>query len=144
MRFKEATKRDVVAVDSAETVGRVAGYVVDPAAQRVTALRLGKVDGKAEFVSFDDLAAFGRDVVTLPSADVLRTAADEREEGHDKRFSVLGKRVLTDAGRHVGDVEDVDFDPDDGTIRTLLTDTDEIPGTRLLGIGSYAVIVTRP
>lgn len=143
MRFTEARKRDVVATDTAETIGRVASFVVDPDTASVSALRLSKVDGDDEYVSWSDLAAFGRDVVTVASASVLRSAADDRERAVDKAAKVLGKRVLDDAGREHGEVEDVDVDPATGAVTALLTERDEIAGDRLVGIGSYAVVVRR-
>jgi len=143
MRFSDARKRDVVATDTAETIGRVDALVVDPERARVSAVRLAKVDGDDPFVSFDDLVAFGQDVVTVPSADVLRGPLDDRERGVAKDYAVLGKRVLDDSGREHGEVQDVEFDPEDGAVRALVTGRGEIAGGRLLGVGSYAVIVTR-
>ena len=143
MRVKETRKRDVVATADAETIGRVADFVIDPDGARVAALRLDKVDGDEQYVSWDDLQAFGQDVVTVPSRDVLRPPAGPREEQVGKDFGVLGKRVLTDAGRSLGEVTDVEFDPANGTVTALLTDREQVAGDRLRGIGSYAVIVRR-
>ena len=143
MRVKETRKRDVVATADAETVGRVGDVVIDPAAVRITALRLDKVDGDANYVSWDDLQAFGQDVVTIPSHEVLRPPEGERESKVGKDFAVIGKRVLTDAGREVGAVTDVEFDPATGQVTALLTDREQLDGARLRGIGSYAVVVRR-
>jgi hypothetical protein len=38
-------------------------------------------------------------------------------------------------------VDDVDFDPADGSIRHLLTSGGEVDAARLLGLGSYALMV---
>ena len=143
MRVKETRKRDVVATADAETIGRVADFVIDPDQVRVSALRLDKVEGDDEYVSWDDLQAFGQDVVTVPSRDVLRPAAGPREEKVGKDFGVLGKRVLTDAGRELGEVTDIEFDPETGTVTALLTEREQVAGDRLRGIGSYAVVVRR-
>jgi sporulation protein YlmC with PRC-barrel domain len=53
----------------------------------------------------------------------------------------MGKRVLTEGGDGLGTVNDVEFDPADGSIRAILTGTEEIAGPRMLGLGSYAVVV---
>lgn len=143
IRFSEARRRDVVTTDTAETVGRVEHFVVDPTTQRVVALRLGKVGGDGDTVDYDRLGSFGRDVVTVPGVDALRAPGTDREKGVGKDFGLLGKQVLGDDGRHLGKVEDVEFDPDGGRVHALLTRDDEIAGERLLGIGSYAVVVRR-
>ena len=143
IRFTEARKRDVVSTGDAETVGRVRYFVIDPAQQRVVALRLDGVKDDERYVSWDALASFGQDVVTIPESGVLRQADGPREEGIRKEYGVLGKRVLSDAGRELGEVQDVEFDPESGSITTLLTKSEQIAGDRLRGIGSYAVVVRR-
>lgn len=143
IRFNEARKRDVVSTGDAETVGRVRHFVVDPDEQRVVALRLDGVKGDDRYVSWDALASFGQDVVTISDAASLRPADGPREEGVRKEYGVLGKRVLTDAGRELGEVTDVEFDQETGRITALLTDSDQVAGERLRGIGSYAVVVRR-
>ena len=143
MRFSECRKRDVVTTSTAETVGRVDVFVVEPAAARVGAIRLDKVSGDARFLSWDDVESFGQDVVTIASADVLRPADGPREESIRKESRILGKRVLTDAGRELGTVEDVEFDPNDGRVTTIMTGREQFDGARLRGIGSYAVVVAR-
>jgi sporulation protein YlmC with PRC-barrel domain len=143
MRFTEVRKRDVVATDDAETIGRIEHLVVDPTSHTVSALRLGKVKGDDHYVSWSELGSFGQDVVTVPRAVVLRPADDEREENVRKETGILGKRVLSDNGRDLGEVEDVEFDPETGEVTTVITDAEQIAGERLRGIGSYAVVVRR-
>lgn len=143
IRFNEAHKRDVVSTGDAETLGRVKHFVVDPEQQRVVSLRLDGVKGDDHYVSWDALASFGQDVVTVPGAGALRPADGPREEGVRKEYGVLGKRVLSDAGRALGEVSDVEFDQETGRITALLTGSEQIAGDRLRGIGSYAVVVRR-
>lgn len=143
IRFKEARKRDVVTTDDAETIGRVDTFLIDPATQHIMSLRLSKVKGAERFLSWRDVTSFGRDVVTVANDRALRQADGPREEGDRKEFDVLGKLVLTDAGRELGEVEDVEFDPEDGRVHALLTKSDEVAGDRIRGIGSYAVVVSR-
>lgn len=141
IRFREARKRDVVTTQEAETVGRVDRFVIDPDTHRISAVRLSKTDGDRDFASWSDITSFGRDAVTVTGRDVLRVADGPREKELKKHYDVLGKRVLSDGGRHLGEVEDVEFDPGTGEVTALLTGTDEIAGDRLRGIGSYAVVV---
>jgi sporulation protein YlmC with PRC-barrel domain len=49
--------------------------------------------------------------------------------------------VLTDQGREIGPLQDIDID-DDGSITALITAAGPIAADDLIGIGSYAVVVT--
>ena len=141
IRFREARKRDVVTTDDAETVGRIDRFVIDPGTHRISAVRLSKADGDRDFASWSDIESFGRDAVTVRGSDVLRVADGPRETELTKHYEVLGKRVLSDGGRELGQVEGVEFDPATGEVTALLTGSDQIAGERLRGIGSYAVVV---
>jgi sporulation protein YlmC with PRC-barrel domain len=55
---------------------------------------------------------------------------------------VLKRRVLTEHGHPLGKVRDIEFDPADGRVTSLLLKDSFVDGTRLLGIGKYAVVVT--
>lgn len=139
MRFTEAHKREVVDTASATTVGHVHGFVVDPVGQRVSGLRIGR-RGK-EFLPWDDVSSFGVDAVTVDGDDRVRSA--QADDGTDQP-DLVGHRVLDEHGVEHGTVQDVEFDPGDGSLRYLLTSTEEVDGARLLGVGTWAVVVTVP
>lgn len=137
MRFTEALKRDVVATSSASSIGRVTGFVVDPRRQQVVALRIGKADH--DTLAWSDVTAFGVDAVTVDSTDRLRSAEAGPEAD---QTDLLGHRVLDDHGVEHGTVQDVEFDPDTGQLRYLLTSSEEVDGSRLHGVGSWAAVIT--
>ncbi len=141
MRFSEGKGHPVVATHSADTVGKVQRFVVDASQSRVVALVLKKTAGKADVLRWDDVITFGPDAVTAESASRLVEAEGQLARLADKKHAVLGRRVLTDAGNEVGEVDDIEFDPADGSIRHLLTSGGEIAGSQLLGLGSYALMV---
>lgn len=143
MRFSAAAGHKVVATSTASTVGKVSGFVVDPESRQVVALHLKKTDGDADTLLWSALTAFGPDAVTVTGADVLSSADGKVAELGDKHHTLLGKRVLTEDGDAHGKVDDVEFDPETGAITALITENDEIPGARLAGVGSYAVVVRR-
>jgi uncharacterized protein YrrD len=141
MRFTECLHRNVVATSTASTIGRVDGFVVRPAPSRVVALRLGKTETKGMLLDWAQLTAFGPDAVTVPSVEQLRQPADQAErEATDESLDLLGKRALSESGDGLGTVTDVEFDPDTGAVRTVLTDRQAVPGDRLIGLGGYAAV----
>jgi uncharacterized protein YrrD len=144
MRFTEIHGRKVVSLADAETLGRVDRYVIDPGKQAVVALRLSKVKGDACFLSWADLHAFGADAVTVDDASRLRPAADEAEErAASKELQVIGKLVLGTSGTVLGKGEDVEMDGESGAIVTVdLGEAGTVAGDRIIGLGSYALVVT--
>ena len=143
MRLREAYGRKVVSTDDAETIGRLDAFVIDAEQRSVVGLRLAKVRGDRPFLSWSDLQGFGTDAVTVPSAGVLRLASGEAEErAASKGSQPIGKTVLSELGRVLGKVEDVDFDEGSGArVGFDLGDAGSVTSDRLLGLGSYAVVV---
>ncbi|GGM07787.1 PRC-barrel domain-containing protein [Nakamurella endophytica] len=141
MLFTEGRGRKVVSTSSARQLGLVDGYVVDFSEQRVVALALSRTEGKARYLRWSDITAFGVDAVTVPADDVLLDSDPVLDDLHNKHHAILGKRVLTTHGVEVGTAQDVDLDPATGRLTALLTPADQIPGDRVLGAGSYAVVV---
>jgi sporulation protein YlmC with PRC-barrel domain len=140
MRVSAALGRKVVSLDTAETVGTLDEFVVDPAQRRIIALGVAGVK-HGNVVRWNDIESFGPDAVTVRAADRIGnpdTDAD-RLGGKDHRF--LDKRVLTDAGDELGPLEDVEFDADSGELQSLVLAGQQVSADRLLGVGSYAVVV---
>lgn len=143
MLFSEARKHDVVSTATANRVARVDGFVVTVGPPRVTLLRLGKVSGDGSLLSWDDLQGFGPDAVTVADEAAIRRPADEYEQRADSRdLEILGKRVLTERGDELGEITDVEFDPDNGEVTGLLLRDESVAGHRLIGVGAYAAVVS--
>jgi|BarGraNGADG00212_1021973.scaffolds.fasta_scaffold102430_1 sporulation protein YlmC with PRC-barrel domain len=140
MLFSEASGRTVVSTSTAETVGQVAEFVIDPQSHSIVALTLKKTP-KGDTVLWGAISAFGADAVTVPGAEVLLDAnkAVVALSGKDQRL--VGKRVLNTAGEDLGAVTDVEFDPATGVLTALTLASGAIGGDQLVGIGSYAAIV---
>lgn len=142
MLFSEAKGRGVMSTDTASTAGTIDGFIVDAPAARILALRLKKTFGRGDTLHWEDLTAFGTDTVTITSTEVVTSARGRAADMDTKAAELVGKRVLTDAGNENGTVTDVDFNPDNGAVISLITSHGTIYGSRLIGCGSYAVIVT--
>src|SRR5450755_2396459 len=140
MRFSEAAGRQVVCTSTADTVGLVDDFVVDPRRRAVVALSLRKTNG-GDTLLWTDIAAFGSDAVTVSNADKIVDAAPAIIALSGKEHRLVGKRVLTAGGDDIGTVDDVEFDADTGAITSLLLPSGDVSGARLIGVGSYAVVV---
>ena len=140
MRFTEAAGRKVVSTSTAETVGQIAEFVVDPQSRSVVAVTVKKTGG-GDTVLWPRITAFGVDAVTVPGAEVIVDANDVVAALSAKDHRLLGKRILTTGGEDLGEVTDVEFDPDSGALATLIAASGDVSGERLVGVGSYAVVV---
>jgi sporulation protein YlmC with PRC-barrel domain len=140
MLFSEATGRTVVSTSTAQTVGQVADFVLDPQSHSVVALRLKKTD-HGDTLLWPRITTFGVDAVTVTGAEVIIDSNDAVATLSGKDHRLNGKRVLNSTGEDLGTVTDVDFDPQTGHLLTLTLTNGTIAGDRLIAIGSYAAIV---
>jgi sporulation protein YlmC with PRC-barrel domain len=140
MRFSEATGRQVVSTSTAKTVGVIDEFIVDARRRAVVAISLKKTEG-GDTLLWTDIAAFGADAVTVTSVAKIVDAAPAIVALSGKESRLVGKRVLTADGDDIGTVDDVEFDADTGTITSLLLAGGDVAGARLVGVGSYAVVV---
>ncbi len=140
MLFTQVTGHKVVSTGTAETVGQVAGLVLDPRSHSVVAVALKKTP-HGDTVLWNDITSFGTDAVTVVGHEVIGEADDAVKELSGKTHDLLGKRVLNTRGEDLGTLQDVRFDPASGGVETLLLAGRDVVGSLLIGIGSYAVIV---
>jgi sporulation protein YlmC with PRC-barrel domain len=141
VKFSEAEGRKVVSTSTAETIGKVADYVIDPKQKALAAIVLKKTSGKEDTIPWDSVDAFGEDAVMIKDENVLVVPSGRLAELMDKSLREHGKLVLSSAGVDLGKLDDVEFDPKTGTLTALLLNGTTIDGGRLLAAGSYAVIV---
>lgn len=140
MRFSDASGRKVVSTATADQVGKVGAFVVDPVSRRVVALELKKTDG-GDTLPWENILAFGTDAVTVETVEKIGEHSEAVGELIGKDHHLVGKRTLSDSGDELGKVADVEFDPESGTVTSLMVGDSEIAGERLVGVGSYAVVV---
>jgi sporulation protein YlmC with PRC-barrel domain len=141
IRFSDIVDNPVMNTASALTVGRVGSLVVDPAARRVVAIGVRKSKGPGDTLPWDGITAIGPDAVTVDSEQRIADAPGELRRQVSLGEKLIGHRVLDDHGRELGHVRDVEFDPRDGSVVTLILKDAYVDGARLLGLGSYAVVV---
>ena len=138
MRWKQAIGKEVINTETAETIGKVDGLIADPESSTVVAFVVGD-----KVVSWSDSGGMGQDAVTVKETAMVREPSAGREQRVlDGDLDPLGKTVITEDGLAMGSVSNIDFDSDSGAIRRLVMADDDIAGDRLMGIGSYAVVVS--
>ncbi|MFE0641629.1 hypothetical protein ACFW2Y_08465 [Streptomyces sp. NPDC058877] len=140
--FSRVKGHGVVGLDTAETLATVTGLTVAPSPARITALRV-KTKGPGTLVTWNHVHACGPDAVTIRSAEDIQPE-DDASIPADKLYDPLGRRVLTEAGQDLGPADDIEFDATTGHIQRLVLVDQDVDGERLLGTGSYAVIVAAP
>jgi uncharacterized protein YrrD len=132
----------VVATSTAEQLGTASGVAVDPERARITAVHVGGSKGAARFVAWEHISSFGADAVMVDDTDAAHEGSGPAEDRvANGRGDILDKRTLSDAGDNLGTVDDLEFDAADGRIQQLQVGAQTIASDRLLGIGSYAVVV---
>lgn len=141
--FTAAEGRSVVASDTAEHIGEVKGFVVDPTASRVDAVHVAGRGKKAEVVAWRAIKSFGSDAVMADSASTPQRVSTDRETQAVKGdVDALGRRVLLTSGFEAGSVVDVEFDTETGDLTGIRTEQETFGGDRLVSLGSYALVVT--
>ena len=145
--LRSALGRRGVSTESAEELGELKAVVVDQPPRRIVSLQVAGSKRKPALVDWADLSGFGPDAVMVRSEDALRGSADDVEAAAAKgQVSLLGARVLDDAGDERGIVDDVLFDAESGALVGITTAGDRGRGTAfavadLLAFGSYALVV---
>jgi sporulation protein YlmC with PRC-barrel domain len=151
-RMTETLGRKVVGVDDAATLGTVSGFVVRPDEPQLAALRLRRPGGRSTVLPWTRVRAIGADAVMAVSAEAASatgasSVTEENGGGRElgrhavKHGEVLGKRVLTELGNEVGAVTDAEFDPESGALLTVFAGDEVLDAGRMMGLGSYALVL---
>jgi sporulation protein YlmC with PRC-barrel domain len=131
-----AIGKPVINRETAEQVGEVRFFAVDAADRRVTSVVV--VNGRhTSVVDWAQVQSVGPDAVIVEAA---RESTGDDERLTSGAAHPLGKRVLSDLGNELGQTSDVEIN-EDGVVQVLDVGDDRIDGTRLRGVGSYAVVI---
>ena len=141
IRFSDIAGNPVMDTSTATAVGKVRAPIVDPVTQRVIGFRVKKSKGPGDVVLWAGLAGLGPDALTVDSAERLAEPPAEWKRRASSKLDLIGRIVLTENGHLLGKVRDVEFDPADGRVTSLMLRDAFVDGERLLGIGSHAVVV---
>lgn len=140
--FNGCDGRAIVASDTAENIGEIKGFVVDPTATRVESVHVSGRGRRAQVIPWSAITSFGVDAVMAELADAAETVAPGRDtEAVKGKVVARGTRVLDTNGFEHGTVDDVMFDPATGNVTGVRTSLGQHDATRLRSLGSYALVV---
>jgi sporulation protein YlmC with PRC-barrel domain len=134
--LRNAIGKPVILRETAERLGEVRYFAVDGPERKVTTLVATAGRGSL-VVDWVDIQNVGPDAVIV---DASREPTDSDARAVSGALSPIDKRVLTDHGNELVAATDVEID-DSGTVLEIVAGDDRIDGTRLRGVGSYAVVV---
>lgn len=143
MNVSELIGRPVLEISTATTVGRVDDVVVDVSGRRLHGVRIAKSSAAGDWLAWDQIKAIGTDAVTIEGVSQI-TSPGELPGPWLRGDKALGGRVLTDGGRELGALTDVDIDAESGRVVAILVGDRSLDAESLLGIGSYAAVVREP
>ena len=118
MKFSELKGRAVVSLDDATKIGVVQDLMVEPVSRRILSLKVDTGHFKAaQLVPASDVKSVGADAVTLTTNSLLTdTPVSSAGSGSGdapaavELTSILGAKVVTDAGTLVGQLSDIILD----------------------------------
>ncbi|MEO7449035.1 MAG: hypothetical protein ABI336_12255 [Humibacillus sp.] len=140
MLFSAARKHKVVSTTSADTVAKVKDFIVDPATRHVVALVV-KGSKAGDVLPWSRISGFGPDAVTIGDLDAISAADEDVAKLRSSANTMRKKRALLSTGDLMGTVTDVAFNGDTGAIESVLVDGEPVNGARLIGVGSFAVVI---
>jgi uncharacterized protein YrrD len=139
--FETTNGRPVVAGDTAENLGKIKAFIVDPTVSRVAAIQISGRGGKAELIDWEQIEGFGADAVMSRSLAPRQVSGEHEIQAAKGKMSVRGSRVLTTLGFECGEAEDVSFDTETGLITSISTTQGQVDVSRVRSCGSYALVI---
>jgi sporulation protein YlmC with PRC-barrel domain len=130
MDAQELRDKPVVALDSAERVGRVSDVLFWTDPLRLAGLRVATQAGDY-VLPFDGVASFGHDAVTVESDQAVRRRASMASiDDLPGLIQLAGLKVVDESGTYQGIVRTLDVDATKGDVTAL-----EVESGGILGLG---------
>ncbi|MWA09535.1 PRC-barrel domain-containing protein [Streptomyces sp. BA2] len=141
MLLSQVLGHPVISAEDARPAGEVAGLGIDPRTRRITELYLRATKSGGDSVPWSHVRGMGPDAVIIDTGAAAATEAGRGGSHSRAHKRLLGKRVLTEYGEDIGTLTEVTFDPDTGSVGDLYVGREQVPGSRLVGLGPYALIL---
>lgn len=119
IRGRELIGMPVFSLDRGKEIGEIKNLVFDPVQRRVTdlILREGGLFRRPEVVPFETIEHIGPDAVVMKPAYSEKTEMDEiQQEELKQSFNLTGRRVVSENGRDLGTIYDLDINEETGEV----------------------------
>ena len=155
-RYEFVKGLPVITMAEGKQIGKIDDLVIDPERKAVGWLRLhsggmGMLGGERLWVPTAAIHGVGEDAVTINAEADARTPADAPDAVAlvKAKRGVIGSKVLTEKGEHVGEVRDFEFDPITFALTSLsvppamnaVGEILTIAGDKVLTIGEDMIVV---
>jgi len=156
MNYKTLTGREVIAIDGGRKLGHVERILFDPSTMRIDSIVIQPVihsvleePSPMQQVSVSQIRGLGQDVVTVQSDEALQPLAEDSVIGVDLVAfdQIEHEAVLTEGGKKIGDVDDVEFDDQTMQLqsiqisRGLLARKVSIAASEIVSVGEDVIVV---
>ena len=127
----------VVSMADGVRIGRVEDVLFDTVALRIAALTLTTTGGQS-ILPFSSVRSIGADAVTVESETAAQAAEAQGSGGNVLRGldDLLGLKIVSGEGNHIGDVREVLVDQASGALTEL-----EAHRGGMLGVGGTSVMI---
>ena len=134
--LRDVIGKPIIHHETAEQVGQVRSVAIDPSTR--SAVAVVTAEGRSSrVIEWTDVHSIGPDAVIVDRVRDLRPDEDRLASGAQ---DPIKKRVLSDRGNEHGSVTDVIVD-EAGLVQMIDIDGVSVDGTRLRGLGSYALVI---
>lgn len=112
MKFSELKGRAVVNVEDAKKIGEIDNLLLEPGTRQVSSLKVktGGLFSTPLAIAISQVMNIGPDAVTVKT-DIANPGQSPGETEAVEVTSLLGHKVVTDAGAMLGEVHDILLDP---------------------------------
>lgn len=143
LRSKDIIGLPVFTLAEGKELGKITEILVNPGRGTVAAL---VVENTTKIVTFSSIKSIGKDAVVIDSASQLIELSEHRSIERWKEIRIVDSKVITSAGRYMGQVGDFLLDMLTGKIISCMATDPEgersaIPASRIVTFGKDALIV---
>jgi len=143
LRSKDMIGLPIFTIAEGKEIGKITEMLVNPGRGIVVAL---SIENTSKILTFSSIKSIGKDAVVVDSSSQLMELTEHKNIERWKDIKIVDSKVITSAGRHVGQVSDYLIDIVTGKIISCVANDMEgerlvIPASRIVTFGKDALII---
>ena len=153
MKASEMNRRAIVSLNDGVRVGEVSDLTLDATHVKVSSLVLVGHEGNS-VVPFAAVRHIGADAVTIDDSRSVQAPASNSDITEREISTLTGLPVMNQDGAIIGNVDDVEFDEENGQLTALLVKRggvlgvggahEAVPASTIRGVGPNLITVDTP